>query len=239
MVKKFFGPILALAFLLTVIQVHAAPIIFDDFDGTSLNKSLWTVLNEDPGNYSVSGSKLNTYTLQGDLWGPYNSAKNVFLVHNPLGTGNFQITMKVLDFNPVQYHQQVAILAYDNNDNYVKCANGFLLVVPGGARAWEFGREINQSYNATLSQTDAANANFYLRLVKAGKSYMQYYSLDGSTFKKINQTLTYGNGAPNYLGFVAFQGAEETQPPVPVSIDFFKVEAVDFTTPCLTPLLQD
>jgi len=199
-------------------QVQADVVFFDHFEGSTLG-SAWIVKNPDPSQYSIANSKLNTFTLKGDLHRSDNNYKNLFLIANPLGKGDFRITLKVLDFFPESAFQQVDIIVYDDDDNYIKCLNGMV-----AARNWEFGSEVNGTYTATKNADGADNSNFYLRLTKTGNIYRQYFSLDGSTFVERNIPVTYGNGAPPYFGFIALEGGVSATP-VPVSIDFFKVES--------------
>ncbi len=71
---------------------------FDHFEGDHLG-SAWIVKNPDTANYSVSNSRLHTKTLPGDLYQSSNDYKNLFLISNPLGRADAQVTIKVLGFD--------------------------------------------------------------------------------------------------------------------------------------------
>jgi len=200
--------------------VPAATVFFDGFDGTSLGPA-WTVLHEDAGKYSVSGGQLHTQTLTGDFWGGSNNYSNLFVINNPLGSRDFQVTIRVTGFNPVTAYQQIALMAYDNDDNLMKCTNTHL-----GFRAWQMCPESGGSPSHYEDTRNASESDFYLRLMKIGNLYQQYISFDGVTYERRNPPLSYGNGAPQYLGLVALEGSGIGAPPVPVDIDFFQVEDI-------------
>jgi hypothetical protein len=206
-------------------SVHADVPFFDDFKGSALS-SAWTVKSPDSNAYSVADSRLKIIPQPGDLFASNNNYKNLFLIANPLGKGNFRATIKVANFSPTAACQLI-IIAYDDDDNYVRMANCVQL--------WEIVTEVAQNPMIYQDSSYPTGLNpFYLRLVKTGNSYAQYHSLDGVTFQKANETVTYGNGAPQYLGLISF-GSETT--PV-VEIDSFSLETA-VTIPIISYLLLD
>jgi len=183
----------------------------------------WKIVRSDPKYYATSSNYLNIWTLQGDLWQWENNYKNLFIIPNPLYASqkNFQVTMKVNNFNPVTNQQQIAIVAYNDDDNHVRCGHGFI----NGSKKWKLGKEESGNYSGLQNSTSAQNQNFWLKLVKQGNTYTQYYSLDGASFdlaNSITSTIAY----PKFLGFIALQGGFCTAPPVPVFIDFFRVDEI-------------
>lgn len=206
--------------LLGWIPVQAAVEFFDDFSGTSLGPA-WTVLHPDPANYSVSDSQLHTATLTGDLWEGTNNYTNLFLIANPLGSRDFQMTIKVNGFAPVADYQQVVLIAYDGDNNYLRAGNGQI-----GGRTWQVVRETAGTATHFEDGRGAAAADFFLRIIKRGNIYQLYFSLDGVTFERRNGSLAYGNGAPQYLGFIALEGSGIGAAPVPVNIEFFQVDSL-------------
>ena len=194
---------------------------FDHFDGSSLGAS-WIVKNPNPAFYAVSNSRLHTQTLPGDLWGGATDYQNLFLIQNPAAYCDFQVTIKVLGFHPVDYFQQIGVIAYDDDDNYVMSSN-----IYADGQAWELAKETNGTIEYSDDPIDAGKSDFYLRLVKVGNTYRQFFSLDGVTYQERNQAITYGNGAPKYLGFIALEGSGIEAPPVPVDIDFFAVDSLN------------
>jgi hypothetical protein len=186
--------------------------------GSSLGAS-WIVKHPNTAYYSVANSKLRTQTLPGDLFEESNDYQNLFLIPNPMGKCDFQVTLKVSGFNPVDYFQQIGVIAYDDDNNYVMSSN-----IHYETQYWELAQETNGSVDYIDDPVGAVVADFYLRLVKVGNTYRQFFSLDGVHYQERNQAITYGNGAPQYLGFIAMEGTGITATPVPVDIDYFSVE---------------
>jgi hypothetical protein len=225
-------------FLMLTVSSQAAILFEDQFSGTALTRPPWAVLHENnPGgaNFWLSGGWLNTTTLQGDFIGGYSGYKNFFVIPNTWGSQDFSVTIRVLGFMPYRQYQQIQILAYDSDDNYIKIGNDYW--TPG--QHWEIAREVGGVFESKSSATDANNSAFCLRMVKRGNSYTGYYSLDGLTYHKFGGNgYTFGDGSPTYLGFCAFQGEYETQTPVTVQVDYFKVESLP-ASPAITLLLLE
>jgi hypothetical protein len=235
MVRKLL--VTACLFLLLTASANAAILFEEQFSGTSLNRPPWIVLHEDNSggaNFWVSGGFLYTQTLQGDFIGDYSGYKNFFVIPNTWGSQDFAIILRVLDFHPFRQYQQIAIFAYDGDNDYLKVGNDYW----GSGQHWEIGREVggtlvNQSYDK-----DANNPAFWLKMVKRGKNYTGYYSLDGVTYYKfLTTTYNCGDGSPTYLGFCAFQGQYETQAPVSLQVDYFRVESLPIVVPITGTLL--
>ncbi len=212
--------------LMVILLPGTALSFFDDFTGNTLSSD-WIVKNENKNLYSVSNGYLHTQTNAGDLWENSNNYINLFLIENPYGSGDFIITMKVNNFFPSQNWQQIDIVAYDDDGNHVRCINGWVF----DGRHWEFvyekdGVGHNYTNGGYLQKMKEPQDDFYLRLVKIGNQYTQYYSYEGITFTQANGTITYGDGSPLYLGLIALSGSGNTYPPVHVDIDFFKVQPV-------------
>jgi cytochrome c len=226
-----------LCFILTAFA-QAAVLFEEQFSGASLNKPPWTVLHEDnPGgaNFWIAGGFLYTRTLQGDLiWG-YSGYKNFFVIPNTWGSQDFAVILRVVNFSPYRQYQQIAIFAYDGDNDYVKVGNDYW----GTGQHWEIAKEVggtlvNQSYDK-----DANNPSFWLKMVKRGKNYTGYYSLDGVTYLKfLTTTYNFGDGSPTYLGFCALQGQNETQTPVTLQVDYFRVESLPTIAPIIGILLN-
>jgi len=217
---------LSLAVLFTILSLAttspAATVFFDDFNGDALGPA-WTVLHPNPATYSVSGSQLHTVTCPGDLYNGLNNYENLFLISNPLGSGDFRVTMKVANFHPNSNNQQIHIIVYDNDDNYVKSGNAYSNYPGGQGQFWHLGREIGGNWSWVLNPANATQADFWIRVEKKGNIYRHYYSLDGVTYLRVLSDIAYGNGAPQYLGLLASDGQTSQ---VPVDIDFFQVESL-------------
>jgi regulation of enolase protein 1 (concanavalin A-like superfamily) len=226
-------------FLILTVSSQAATLFEDQFSGTSLKRPPWVVLHENnPGGayFWLSDGLLHTTTLQGDFIGRYSGYKNLFVIPNTWGSKDFAVTIRVLNFVPYRQYQQIQIMAYDDDNNYIKIGNDYW--APG--QHWEIAREVDGVFTGLSYDTDANNSAFYLRMVKRGKVYTGYYSLDGHTYHKFgNNSFTFGDGSPTAVGFCAFQGENETQTPVSVQVEFFRLETLPAITGPNSILLLD
>jgi len=198
-----------LAILLAFLSLRAeAGIVFeDDFTGGVGN---WTILHNDASYYSTSESGLDLKTCAGDMWAGQTDYKNLFTIATPPAgalAGDFTVTMK-LSFNPTAgTWPQINLIAYDNDDNWVR-ANymrynnvnaSFQLAKEEAATPSEIGHVVNNLGDAT----------FWLRLTKtnhdATATYKQYYSTNGTDFTIVNgeSGTDFGDGSLAYVGFVA------------------------------------
>jgi regulation of enolase protein 1 (concanavalin A-like superfamily) len=185
-------------------------------------------------NFWLSEGALNTKTLQGDFRESFYGYKNFFVINNDWGSQDIAVTIKVSGFVPYRQYQQIAILAYDSDDNYLKVCNDYW----GTGQHWELAREVNRAFTNTSADANANNSAFWLRLVKQGSSYTGHYSLDNSTYYQIGATAyTFGDGSPTRLGFCAFQGEYETQNPVTLKVDAFRVDSLPLPVPLPGTLL--
>jgi hypothetical protein len=236
MVRRILVSVSLILFL--TVAAEAAILFEDQFSGDSLARPPWTVLHENnPGgvNFWVAGNALHTKTLQGDFRAGYTGYKNFFVIPNIWGRQNFAVTIRVLDFKPYRQYQQIAILAYDGDNDYVKVVNDYW----GTGQHWEIAKEAGGVFENKAYDPDANNSAFYLRMMKRGNAYTAYYSLDGLTYHKFGGNgYTFGDGSPAYLGFCAFQGEYETQAPVTLQVDYFRVESLAGPAPITLLLLE-
>ena len=197
--------------------VTSTDMLFRDDFNASID-SQWTILNQDTDYYSLESDHLELRANSGDLWTFRTDYKNLFLIDNPTN-GDFDVTMRIIGFLPVENYTQIDIVAYDDDDNHVRNIYGYL----GARKLLEFGAEIDQAWTSSQELRDFGNAPFYLRLRKVGNTYIQYYSTDGIVFSQANSPVTYGDGTPNKLGFVAMVDPSESSV---AKIDWFEVTAV-------------
>jgi hypothetical protein len=189
----------------------------DDFNGTLSEK--WGIVRQETSYYSLTDAYLDLRADQGDLWQTRNDAKNVFLIDAPT-SGDFTVTMRVLRFVPTDVpYTQVELLAYDDDDNHVRCDYG---LYPSG-RSVEFGAEANGVWSSQTVAKDFGAEPFWLQLRKTGDTYTQWYSTNGTDFVQGNGEVTFGDGTPTKVGFVAMVDPnEETH----ALIDHFVVSAL-------------
>jgi hypothetical protein len=232
MARKVLVSVILIFSLISPFHASASPIFYDDFSSNQLRPE-WTVLNEDPTNYWFSNETLLINTLPGDL--NTNDYKNLFLIKNPIPNGDFQVTLKIISFITQAKYQQIDIVIYDDEDNDLRCGN-----VQGDDRIWQLGEKIAGVWSAqNIGGPDAGASSFFLRLVKTGNLFRQYYSLDGNIFHQTNGPINYGDRNPKYLGFAAFESHGVTATPIPVSIKYFSVDCLGTSSCILQLLLND
>lgn len=189
----------------------------DDFNG-SIDPA-WAITRPDAAYYSTQPSELDLRASSGDLYTNSNNAKNVFLVTTPT-SGDFTVTLRVNSFAPPgATNAQIDLLAFDDDDNHVRVNYGHI----NGQRKIEFGKEVGQSPSFQETLLDFGSGPFFLRLTKVGTTYTESYSTDGVSFTTVNAPLTYGDGTPAKLGFVADTDSSESNH---VHIDFFAIESL-------------
>jgi len=232
MARKILVSLILIFSLFFPFHTSASPIFYDDFSNNQLRLE-WTVFNEDPTKYSFSNGSIIVNTLPGDL--NTNDYKNLFLINNPIPNGDFQVTLKVISFITQAAYQQIDIVIYDDEDNDLRCGN-----VQGGDRVWQLGKKVAGVWSdQNTGGPDAKASSFFLRLVKTGNLFRQYYSLDGNIFHQTNGQINYGDRNPKYLGFAAFESHGVTATPIPVSIQYFSVDRLGKDSCILQLLLND
>lgn len=204
-------------FPVTALAVADMPDSYDFRGKTSVDTSVWTVVEPDDSKYTVGTTGLTLTTQKGDVYADDNSAKNIF-VQNSAANGNWvaetQITLgEVFDTN----YQQGAILAYLNESNYVKLSyehntghgnsdSAMILQL-----SCEVDGEI-KSGNVNVHRVSAVDT-IYLQLIKSGTIYTAKYSTNGIDFVPVCDQVTNGMENPK-LALTAFNGGGEGNKPV-------------------------
>jgi hypothetical protein len=195
---------------------------FDHFDSSQLG-STWIVRNPDPAHYSISNSLLHTITLPGALFTPDPFYSNLFLIPNPVGNCDFQVTLKVSGYLPGNGNgQEICLIAYVDAHNFVKCSNTF----SSNQRCWNLYLQQGTVFYSTFDYNGAYHTEFYMRLAKIGDTYRLYSSVDGITYEQRTADMTFAGGTPPYLGFIAIEDGWMQASPVSVDIDFFAVDSL-------------
>jgi beta-glucosidase len=192
----------------------------DDFNGTTVGPQ-WSWVRQDPLTEHVGSGSLQITPEQGDLTGTTNTAHNI-LVQPALG--DWTIESKLTFSTPPHADtQQAGIIAYQDDDNYLKLG-------------WEYSSGVAQLVETTedsLSGTPATQVlttiptagilsnTVWLRMVKVGPRYTSYYSTDGVHFVPIYNV---GASLSNVkVGLFAFAGAD-TVNDLSVAFDYFHVQ---------------
>ncbi len=154
-------------------------IIFEDpFDGPTLDPT-WVPMGT--GSYSLVGGDLEFFTEQGDYVDAYEDQygppRHVFYVDPGSGVTEWAAMTRVRQTAPGEPYEQVALIAYQDNDTYAKFA--YYAAAEGrrwGALAEWDGNRIETTFSASL-QTDY----FWMMLARHGDTYSGYWSGDATT----------------------------------------------------------
>lgn len=219
----------------------------DEFNGT-LGKE-WSWVRENTSDWSLTKRKgaLVITSEEGDLQNSTNNARNILLQD---ANTDWTINSKLIfSRKPTGFSQQGGLLAYQDDDNYVKLIyragsvrrgfGGF-----GGAGAQSGILELvvekdgDQSTAAILSATDIINDNntIFFRLEKKGADFTAFYSTNGKNFKSLGTTnailrnvkagIIVCDGVPqgrmrNFPGMQ--QQTPEPEAPFEVAYDYFHI----------------
>ncbi|MEV8513509.1 ThuA domain-containing protein [Dactylosporangium sp. NPDC051484] len=187
----------------------------DDFLGSELDRTKWTVVRETQA-LSVSGGALHLPTAPGDLYGGTNGATN--LVLQPAPAGAWQATTKVTLPAAANY-QQAGLILYGDDDNYAKVDLLFAT-----SRKIEFIRE--SAGTPRNEAADAINAQpgdtYYVRLISDGTNLTAAYSTDGTTFVPVGRAAALAGITNPRIGLYALNGGT-TAPIVDAAFDWFQL----------------
>jgi beta-glucosidase-like glycosyl hydrolase len=223
----------------------------DEFDGGTLGKQ-WSWVRENPAHWSLSkkaGSLVIT-SEKGEILAANNNAENILLQS---ANNDWTIESKlVFSRRPAGLSQNGGLLAYQDDDNYIK-----LVYSAGGGGRMGFGgfggpggqsgsmllvMEENgyQKNAATLRMTDIIKDDntLLLKFEKKGSLYTASCSSDGKNFKTIGTAelllkdikagMIVCDGVPmarsgNFPAMPGQQQASEPQAPFEVSYDYFHI----------------
>ena len=204
----------------------AAAGIRDDFSGKySLN---WKIIREDKSHLSLTDNpgRLTIKTQRGAIHANSGNdnvneaAKNIFLIRNPLAeAGDFSITLAVTKFEPTTFFQQVALLCYDDDDNYLKWSYEYSWAKP--VTNFVLVRETEMQPEHDLVVELPTYERFWMRVTKRGERYECAYSTDGKDFH-VAGSRPWGKRPPKYLGFMAKNGGNPAADEIDVCIDSFE-----------------
>ena len=195
----------------------------DDFTGTALDRSLWSVVREVPSDLIVGGGNLTIQSRPGDIFagsesGAQGPMQNIVLQDLP-DFGPWTATTR-MTWNPTANFQNAGFKIYDSDDNWIK----FGMVWSGGRRL-EFYKELNDgptNLNTTGILPADFPSTFQLRLVSDGTSITAQYSANGVQWTNM------GTAQTNLNGFldprIGMYATSTNQPSIPASFDWFKLD---------------
>jgi alpha-glucuronidase len=198
----------------------------DEFDSAELG-SQWQWLREDAARWRLSDGSLVITSQAGDLQGSANTARNVALQDV---NGDWTADSKLVFSRPLaNTNEQGGILAYANDDNYVKLA-WEMANTTGPINKLRVVMVREQNGSASALQVTGSDAQrivgedgaIWLRLKKTGSTYKAYYSSDGSVYRFMGSTTL--SSEPAQAGLLAFnRGGNSTD--LDVAFDHFRIES--------------
>jgi len=172
--------------------------INDEFNTTLLGKQ-WNWVRENKANWSLSlkNGSLSITSQKGDIMDANNNAENVLL--QSANTDWTVETKIVCSRKPSGMSQNAGLLAYQDDDNFVKLVYGASMGRRGGPGAGgpsaeqpgtaqlvvESKGDQKASVNLSMEGIIKADNTLILKLVKKGSLYTAYCSADGIEFKTI------------------------------------------------------
>ena len=210
-------------------------VLRDDFNtGPFLG---WQIVRPQPDHVSFTRNPgcLTITTQRGTIHGdeendeisPGIKAKNLFLIQNPLSNETeASVTLHVRKFEPETFCQQVGLLFYNDDDNYLKWS------LEQSAESPKLNlvlvRETKEEPQHDLITDASADGPFALRVTKRGNEYECAFSSDGENFEVAGR-LPWGDGSPQYLGLLAKNGGNPRAGEIDVCIDAFEVRQMAST----------
>ncbi|MFW7413395.1 ThuA domain-containing protein, partial [Demequina sp. SO4-18] len=201
----------------------------DEFDGTALDACRWTVYNEDPDAYRVTGGQLEIDPAAGDMYQDGTGVTN-FVMQDV--AGDWTVETKVDTSELEHQYQQGGLLAFADEDNYVKVDLVATNAVGGTKNTGiEILSEIDGSVTAGASQLPApANGIVWLRMSKEGDVITGAVSSDGETWTDFPDQMTNPGAAAGQVGVFALGTNNQTVTPT-VRFDYFRVVGDDVVDP--------
>ena len=166
----------------------------DEFDGNELDRERWNnIVREDPDRYHLDNGVLWIETAPGDIYGASNSPEVAnFILQSPENAGeDWTIETKVIGHNLAGGYAQGGLLAYVDDDNYVKLD----LIADEGNSAVnrvELRSEVGgvvQNPQPQFGNLPPDTTDAWLRLTKEGSTYTGAYSFDGENWTTFPDTV--------------------------------------------------
>jgi beta-glucosidase len=182
----------------------------DEFNSTTLG-SQWSWVREDDTKWSLTESpgSLQITLQEGDISDTLATAKNILLQD-----ANTDWTMEsklVFSQKPSAFGQQGGLIAYQDDDNYVKLVYDYTLSGYRPAERFELIFESNgfQINGGAINARSIVKENntVVFKLEKKGISYTAYYSTDGNNFTPLGTVEAELSDVK--AGLIAFAGTGE------------------------------
>ena len=212
----------------TLTSQSAGPPVADDFNGSSLNPSLWTVVAPAGGSAAVSNGHLVITVPGGSNHDAFTPALDAVQVEQKISNVNFDVNVKIDSVLPssAQYSGDGLMVEGDAHD-YIR----FELGASGSNVQLTAGTIVagKQTTAFQLAPFSGYAVPTYLRLNRTGTTYTGYYSTDGVNWIKagsFSDSVTVTGLAPYGWNY---QSTPSKAPAVTPSFDWFHNTATTAT----------
>lgn len=152
----------------------------DEFEARELDRTRWTIVNEDPGAWRMEKGRLVITTQDGDLWQSRYDLRNLFLQAAP--SGDFEAITRT-DYKVSRNFDQVMLVAWGDHNSYVRLSN-----VYSGGRRWQVTRELGGEVR-TFETPNTLGDAVWMKLTRRGRTIQFAVSGDGSAWYPVGPPL--------------------------------------------------
>lgn len=186
----------------------------DEFDASTL-APYWSLIRPDAAYWSLTSNPgfLRLDATGTDLWQGTNNLKNLLVRSIPGSRWSIQT---VISGNPVQNWQQAGLLAYQDDNNYLRFEFQW-----GDGLSASYVKEVAGGTSSGGIALPTGTTNVYFRLDRDGTSYAIYYKLvESDPWAKIADITGLDLGNPR-VGLFALKGSGDSAPYNPFLFDYF------------------
>lgn len=188
-----------------------------------------TSLTKNPGCLTITTQRGTIHgDEKNDAFSEGTQAKNIYLVDLPLSDdADFVVTLSVKNFEPELFYHQVGLIAYRDDDNYVKWSMEQSNDNPPITKTVLVSERSAQPSHDLITDIQI-DGPFALRLERFGTSWICSHSLDGDEFQVVGikewPFEPAGKTQRFRVGFLAKNGGNPKAPEIDVQIDRFELK---------------
>jgi beta-xylosidase len=190
----------------------------DEFNSSSLDRSLWTFYNEDPKFWRLENGSLIITTQEFDTYSTRDDQRNVFLQYPPEGDLDIETLVEI---HAERNHENAALMVWDGPDNYVKFGPGY-----NGRPMLAAGFETYAKYHDYYQENDLG-PKVYLRISRRGHTYRFFASNDEKTWVEVGVPYEFPR-ENTMIGLTA--GSPSSGRAIDARFEYFRVKSVPGTS---------
>ena len=177
----------------------------DEFNGNK-PASFWTIENENTPNWSIGNGNLSIKAERGTMKEGSNYARNVF---EQSAFGNWEgVTKLRVDTSKWDNNQNAGVAVMEDDNNYI----GLRLEKNGNTLRIRWVQERKGVYSemSWVAIPDNFKNDIYFKICKKGNIYIGYYSVNGSTYTKMDRYVSAKYQNPKFALVVSNTDAVST-----------------------------